>query len=203
MFRIMGVYRGAEKVGCEVFAGELARKFPSFKDAALFHLNLMRVKRTCKGLLLFLNLNVQTLIVEFQEIKRIIEIEGRDVNVILELDIESFLREGSDLTWIRRKIPRLSFDHVRFAQEHFELIKKMSPDYIKIPIKELEALSPKSIPVVGEMIQDFTGSTLVVTHVETPAEFSLVSDKFLWMGFYEKELRQDLFTKREESGSKL
>ncbi len=196
MFRIMGVYRGAEKVGCEVFAGESARKFPSFKDVALFHLNLMRVKKTCRGLLLFLNLNVQTLVAEFQEIERILENEGREANVVLELDIESLLRYEIDIGRIREKIPRLSFDHVRFTQEHFELIKKVSPDYIKIPIKELEALSPKSIRVVGEMIQDFTGSTLVVTHVETPAEFSVVSDKFLWMGFYEQELKRDLFAKK-------
>jgi len=197
MFRIMGVYRDTDRVGCEVFAGESARKFPSFKDLALFHLNLIKAKNECKGLLLFLNLNVQTLVAELHEIKRILEIEDKEEKVVLELDIESFLRYKSDLSWIRREIPRLSFDHVKLSQEHFEFIKSVSPDFIKISIKELKAPSRKSVRVIGEMVQDFTGSTLVVTHIETPAEFSVVSEKFLWMGFYELELRQDLFANRK------
>ncbi len=187
MNRIMGIYRGDEKIGCEVLMGKEAKHLSPFKDLLLLHTNILKAHREKEGLLLFLNLNILTLIKKGYEVGRLLKEGETDYLIVVEVDIEEVIHYREDFKRVKDYVLLLSFDHVRLTPEHLEIVKTFSPTYIKMSIGEVGCLSKEGITVVRDMVQEVAQTSLVFTHVETQEDFKKLPEDSLWMGFYEKE----------------
>ncbi|WP_457600318.1 hypothetical protein [Hydrogenivirga sp.] len=196
--RLMGVYRDNKRVGYEIFFGMQARFFPPKEDLVNLHRNILLVKNRQDGFLLFLNVNLQTLIEERERLKELFQ-ESEDIPFIavLELrmdEVKERLKENSEelerlLNDVRHTFPApLSFSGVGVNVEDYELLKRFTPDYAKIPMKELGCLRRETIEGVVVMLEEATRSTVVFTHVETEEEFRKVPPEAMWLGFYEERM---------------
>jgi len=196
--RLMGVYKGDKKVGYEIFFGMEARSFPPREDLVNLHRNILLVKDRKDGFLLFLNVNLPTLIEEEERLRELFR-ESEDIPFIavLELTIdevrESFERDGERLERVlnaaRYEFPApISFSGMSITPEDYSLVKKFSPDYVKLSIKELSCLSPEAIETFVIMLEESTNSAVVFTHVESEEEFRKVPSEALWLGYYEEKI---------------
>ncbi|WP_157560551.1 hypothetical protein [Hydrogenivirga sp. 128-5-R1-1] len=196
--RLMGVYRGDKRVGYEIFFGMEARNFPPREDLVNLHRNILFVKDRKDGFLLFLNVNLPTLIEEEDRLRELFR-ESEDIPFIAVLELtleeikEAFSKDAGELERVlntaRYEFPApISFSGVSLTFEDYDLVRRFSPDYVKVSIKELSCLSPEAIETFVVMFEENTKSAVVFTHVESEEEFKKVPEEALWLGYYEEKL---------------
>lgn len=196
--RLMGVYKGVKRIGYEIFFGMEARFFPPKEDLVNLHRNILMVRNRKDGFLLFLNVNLATVVEEKERLKELFrESEEIPFIAIVELRMDE-LKEYLDryprdieetLSSVRYDFPApLSFSGTKLTPEDYEVIKKFSPEYVKLSIKEVACLSQEAIETLILMFEEITSSAVVFTHVETEEEFRKVPRDALWLGYYEEQM---------------
>ena len=192
----MGVYRKSNRIGYEIFFGSEAKLFPPAQDLITLHRNILLVKDREDGILLFLNVNLKTLLEERETLGEVFR-RSEDIPFLFVLEVSlSDFRELEDMDKlgdlfdsVRSEFSvSLSFSSVRLSPRDYSIIKRFSPDYVKMSVKEVRCLPREAIALVVELFEECTSSAVVFTHVESREEFDKLPDNALWLGYYEEKL---------------
>ena len=193
----MGIYKDKQRVGYEVFYGVEAMFFPPSRDLLALQKNVLLVSDKRDGYLLFLKINLDTLLRKGEKLKYLLrEYESVPFMLVLEVHLSDLRRAENlpdvvDLLELLRTdfSVSLSLSGFELSVEDYNLTKHLSPDYIKLSVRELTCLPKESAELIVKLLEENTSSRVVFTHVESREDFEILPERALWLGYYEESLR--------------